>query len=375
MPFERLGDLQRILVVRLDNIGDLIMLSPALKALRAAYPKASITLMVSPGGAEAADLLPWIDTIFPWKASWQEIGQNFPGTIEQEFGLIDEIRSKAFDAAFIFTSFSQSPYPPAYISYLAGVKARIGQSKEFGGKLLTHWVKPLPDAEYQVDRNLHLLSSIGIPVTDSPMEIRIPEQDARSANELLSQAGLERDEAFFLLAPGASAAARRYPVERFAEIAAHLAASTGEKIVVIGSSRETHLAEPFHSAADTHPGILPLFGKTSIGEYAAIVARSSLVLSNNSASMHLGEALQRPMAIFYSGTDLLSQWAPRNTPVLILNRTVSCSPCYAFQCPYHLECLEISPDEAVGHILAFLKQLDSRTYQKQMSPLSMEELK
>ncbi len=97
-----------------------------------------------------------------------------------------------------------------------------------------------------------------------------------------------------------------------------------------------------------------LAGETTIPELAAIIGRSALVLANDSGPMHIADALRRPMVILFSGTELERQWAPRNAPALLLRRETTCSPCYAFACPYGMECLDISPDEVAAAALRLL---------------------
>lgn len=344
----------RILVVRLDNIGDVIMLSAALRELRAALPHAHITLMTSPAGAQVTEMLPWVDQVMVWRAVWQEIKPRFDDGLEQEWELVNLLKAGKYDRAYLFTSFSQSPHPPAYACYLAGIPERIGQSKEFGGFLLTHWVKPEPDAGYQVDRNLHLLRESGIPVNDDRIELHIPPRVETEVDAILSGMGIAPREDFILAAPGASAAARRYDPRRFTEVCWRVSAGAGLRVIAVGTEREREVMAPFIQAATAHPGILPLIGQTSVAQLAAIIRRSNLVLANNSASLHMAEAFQRPVAVFYSGTEYLTQWAPRYAPVKLFNRPVECSPCYPFECPFEMQCLDIDPREAAGEIVAFL---------------------
>src|SRR5512140_929377 len=125
--------MDRLLVIRLDNIGDVVMLGPALRSLRAARPLAHITLLASPAGNQVAPLLPWINKTIPWRASWQNISAHASTEPQKEWELANLLSAGHYDAAFIFTSFSQSPYPPAFACYMAGIPVRIGQSREFGG--------------------------------------------------------------------------------------------------------------------------------------------------------------------------------------------------------------------------------------------------
>jgi ADP-heptose:LPS heptosyltransferase len=278
---------------------------------------------------------------------------------------VDEIRERGFDAAIIFTSFTQSPHPPAYICYLAGIPLRIAQSKEFGGGLLTQWVRPLGDEAHQVDRNLHLLRSAGFELAGAHLEIRIPEDAQARADELLAAAGIAPDRPFIALAPGASAAARRYDPERFGSVAAALGGrmhpATGQPlaVVLLGSQREIDLIGGM--AAARRPGVVSLAGQTSVPELAGVINRAALVLANNSGPLHLADALQRPMVIMYSGTEWETQWQPRVAPATLMRRPTPCSPCFAFQCPYNMECLDFQPEEVAATALAMLERTHNRT--------------
>jgi ADP-heptose:LPS heptosyltransferase len=350
----------RVLVVRLDNIGDVIMLGPALRAMRANLPHARLTLMATPGGSQAAPLLPWIDDVMIHRVLWQDISGTWPLDPARELALVEEIRSRRFDAVIIFTSFTQSPHPPAYVCYLAGIPLRIGQSKEFGGGLLTRWVRPLGDESHQVDRNLHLLRTTGFDLAGTHLEVRVPAEAQARTDELLASAGVLPGRPFIALAPGASAAARRYDPERFGRVAAALSGRahpiTGEPmtVVLLGAQREIDLIGGM--AVATMPGSVSLAGQTSVPELAGVIRRAALVLANNSGPLHLADALNRPMLIMYSGTEWETQWQPRVAPATLMRRPTPCSPCFAFQCPYNMECLDFQPEEVVEAALKMLAQ-------------------
>src|SRR5437660_10049284 len=97
---------RNILVVRMDNIGDVVMLGPALRAIKETSPQARITLLASPAGATAAGMLPWVDEVITWQAVWQDVGNKMPFDPEYERELVGLLASYHFDAALIFTSFS-----------------------------------------------------------------------------------------------------------------------------------------------------------------------------------------------------------------------------------------------------------------------------
>lgn len=356
MPQQLPDSFERILTIRLDNIGDVVMLGPALRALREAYPGAQITLLGSPSGSQAAPLLPWVDETISWRASWQEIAENPIVAPQKERDLVHILTQRHFDAAFLFTSFAQSPYPPAYACMLAGIPVRVGQSKEFGGAILSHWVHPLPDLIHQVDRNLHLLRAVEIPVRTDALELQVQPADQQRVEKLLARLHIQKSQPYLALAPGASAAARRYSEARFAEAARTLVSTTGLPILIIGGPREASAYPTLETLAHQHPRVHSLIGQTSVPEMAGLIQHAQLVLANNSSAMHISAAFHRPMVILFSGTEVLEQWAPRDQSARFLNIRTPCSPCYNFNCPYQMECLDLHPQEVAAAALALLKE-------------------
>ncbi|WP_016866122.1 MULTISPECIES: glycosyltransferase family 9 protein [Fischerella] len=204
--------MHNILVMRLDNIGDVIMTSPALRAIKENLPNCRLTLMASPGGAQAAALLPWVDEVLPWRVLWQDLGK-LDFNPEREWELVKILQAGEFDAAIIFTSFSQSPHPAAFVCYLAGIPSRWGESKELGNGVLTLEVPAAPDEIHQVERNLRLIEAGGFEVSDRSLCIQIPETAQKEALSLLL--GSNQDDncqfpPYFLLNPWTSCQSRNY---------------------------------------------------------------------------------------------------------------------------------------------------------------------
>ena len=335
---------RNLLAVRLDNAGDVVMLGPALRAIKTTSPECQITLLASPAGSKAAPLLPWIDSVLAWRSIWQDLGQ-LPFDPARENELIQLVAKHSFDAAVIFSSFSQTPHVAAYVCYLAGIPLRAGESKEFGGGTLSTELRDTPDEIHQVDRNLRLVRALGFMHIDPALQIAIPDASREDVARRLYNAGISPDQPLALLHPGASADARRYPTDRFQQVAELLQARRWP-VVVTGSERERDLLEIVVGDNDA----IPVFTDLSIQEFAALVARASTVICGNTLPLHLADATRTPVVALYSGTELVSQWGPRFTPSRVLQRATGCTPCYRFSCPIGLPCLDFDPEEVVAAV-------------------------
>ncbi|GEL19939.1 glycosyltransferase family 9 protein [Pseudonocardia asaccharolytica] len=327
-----------MLLVRADNLGDVVMLTPAIRALRAFAPRARFDLLASPAGAAAAPLIPELDDVLAVPAIWQQLPGpgDGAGAREREWALVERIRGRGYDTMLVFTSFSQSPWPAAHLGLLAGVGTRVVHSREFGGAVATHWVTPPPDDTHQVDRGLDLLAAVGVPARGGRLRLRIPDADVRAAAELLGQPA-----PFALVVPGASCSARRYPAERFGAAAAAIAAA-GLPVRVAGPEDEAALvADVVRAAAHPRVSALPA---TTLPRFAAVVARAAVALTNNSGGMHLADALGTPVVAAYAGTEQIGDMRPRTVPAALLGVTVPCSPCRLLRCPYRHECLDVPPE-------------------------------
>ncbi|HEY0812645.1 MAG TPA: glycosyltransferase family 9 protein [Pseudonocardia sp.] len=342
IPWNELG---RLLVVRPDNLGDVLLAGPAIAALRRAAPHARLDLLASPAGAAAAALLPEVDDTVVARVSWQQIETTAePPDTE----LVATLAERHYDAAVLLTSFSQSPWPAGYALQRAGVPVRAGTSKEFGGTALTHWVPAPDDGLHQVDRALYLLRRLGIADATPNLHARVPAQGRAAARAALTAAGVAPDGAYAVVLPGASCPARRWPAERFRAAAAQLA-HDGLPVVVSGPAAERELVDGI--TADAPPGIVGMAGGLDVAGLAGLLAGAAVAVTNNSGGMHLADAVGTPVVALFAGTEDEGQFRPRSVPAAVLRMPTWCSPCRQFRCPFGLECLDITPAAVVAAAL------------------------
>ncbi|MGE0227724.1 MAG: glycosyltransferase family 9 protein [Dehalococcoidia bacterium] len=177
--------------------------------------------------------------------------------------------------------------------------------------------------------------------------------DAAQAAADAALASLCMSRPFVLLAPGASAPARRYPARHFAEVA-RATAEAGLSVLVTGSQGERGLLESVVDGAG-HPdacGIVP----ADIPMLAGLVRRAGAIIANNSLPMHLADAFRVPAVILYAGTDLEAHWRPRFAAARLLCRPVDCAPCHGIECAHALECLDVPPAGVVAALHELLRQ-------------------
>src|SRR5947209_5698442 len=174
---------QNVLCVRLDALGDVLMTTPALRALKESHPSRRLTLLTSPAGAEVARLVPEVDEVLVYDAPW--VKATAPrADCQPEFAMVERLRQRRFDAAVIFTVYSQNPLPPALLCFLAEIPLRLAHCRENPYQLLTHWVPdPEPDrlARHDVRRQLDLVAEVGCRTACDRLSVRVPAGARRAA--------------------------------------------------------------------------------------------------------------------------------------------------------------------------------------------------
>jgi ADP-heptose:LPS heptosyltransferase len=343
-PAIRWDALERLLVVRPDNLGDVLLAGPAIAALRAAAPRARLDLLASPAGAPAAALLPEVDEVVVARVSWQQIETTAE---PPDRDLVVRLAARHYDAAVILTSFSQSPWPAGYALQQAGIPVRAGTSKEFGGTALTHWVPAPDDGLHQVDRALHLLGRLGVASLGHRLHADVSMTARADALAALGTAGHDPDGPYAVVLPGASCPARRWPADRFRAAAALLAGS-GLPVVVSGPASERDLVDDVASGT---PRVTALAGALDVPGLAGLLRGAAVAVTNNSGGMHLADAVGTPVVALFGGTEDEDQFRPRSVPAAVLRVPTWCSPCRQFRCPFALECLDVAPQDVVGAAL------------------------
>ena len=332
---------RRVLAVRLDALGDVLMTTPALRAIRASLPDGQLALLTSPAGGTVAEHIPEVDETIVASVSWMKA--TSPGlSPDADLALVERLRDGRFDGAVIFTVHTQSPLPAALVCRLAGIPLRLAHCRENPYGLLTDWV-PEPETDgptrHEVERQLALVRTVGFATPDATLSFRVPPDAARRVRALVSDIGIGRDSPWVILHPGASAPSRRYAPDRFVAAACELVAERW-RIVVTGSEEERGLVDRI--VRGIGPAAVSLAGRLSVGELGALIALAPVLVSNNSGPVHLAAAVGTPVVDVYALTNV--QHTPWAVPHRVLNRPVPCAGCLRSICPLGTNaCLDVDP--------------------------------
>lgn len=292
-------DCKNILCIRPDNMGDLLMTGPAIRALKESTG-AMITVLTSSMAAGAARLIAEIDDIIIYNLPWIKAEKTVPADSFNE--IVAEIRERRFDAAVIFTVYSQNPLPAAMLAYLAGVPRRLAYCRENPYGLLTDWMpdkEPYTEIKHQVRRDLDLVASVGAFTANDKLSVNVNDDFWENIQNKLVMKGVNLSKPWLLLHPGVSEKKREYPEALWIETAQGLPA--GFQLLITGAASEKPLTDRLQSGIGAQA--FSLAGIFSLAEFILLIRKSPLVISVNTGTIHLAAATGTPVIVLYALTN------------------------------------------------------------------------
>jgi ADP-heptose:LPS heptosyltransferase len=280
--------------------------------------------------------------------------------------VVELLRGREFDAAIIFTVYSQSPLPAALMCHLADIRLRLAHCRENPYGLLTHHVpepEPAQGVRHEVRRQLDLVATVGAVTDDERLRLTVPDAERERADDLLADLEIERDRPWAIVHPGASAPSRRYPPERWAEVCRALARDHGVQLLLTGDAGEVALVESVRTAAGVP--VRSLAGRLDLPTLAALIEAAPLLMAGNTGPVHAAAAVGTPVVDVYALTN--PQHTPWGVPNRVLSHDVPCRWCYKSVCPegHHLCLRGVAASEVVEAALA-LTAAPSVSYSRPM---------
>lgn len=337
-----------ILCIRLDYLGDVLMCTPAIRAIRQSRPGRTITLLASGSGAAAVPYIAEIDAVVEYAAPWMK--SSNPHQANTELELVQALQSRRFDAAVIFTTYSQSALPAALLCYLAGIPLRLAHCRENPYRILTDWVpdpEPGKEVRHEVRRQLDLAATIGCRTADETLSFKVPESDLAWARRRLAALDIDPLQPWMVVHPGATAPSRRYPAHHWAQVTRELTQTLGYQVVFTGGAGEAMLIDEIRSGM---PMTHTLAGELDLGKLGAVISLASVVISNNTGPAHLAAAIGTPLVDLYALTN--PQHMPWQARSRVLFHDVPCRFCYKSVCPQgHHACLDkVEPSQVIAAV-------------------------
>jgi ADP-heptose:LPS heptosyltransferase len=352
---------KRILAIRLDNLGDVLVTTPALHAIKTSLPDATLTLLAGPVGAQVAHLDPDIDDVIVYQAAWMDPWHKLPQDSSREQRMIETLRERQFDGAIIFTSYHQSPLPAAYLCYLADIPLRVAASIDGPGSLLTTRHKHPEQLMHEVEYGLDLVQAIGLETSQRDLVLSVPDVARIAMRNLLSTKVGDGIGPLIVVHPGCSMPARTYPWEMYAGVIDLLVKQLGATVFLTGMDDERELVERIlaHARPETRRSAHALAGELSFPLLCALIEAADLTITNNTGPMHISAAVKTPVIALFALTNPPEQWGPWHVPHRLLYHDVACRICYSRVCPYGHECLRlVAPQMVVNASVQLLQKVE-----------------
>ena len=337
----------KILVIRLDRIGDVVLSLPAVSAIRERFPDASISVMVRPAVRELVEGHPDVDEVISYGYEKKGPHRFFLGYVR----FLKEIIERRFDVAFVLHPSRRSVLIPA----LAGIPYRVGLDTG-DSFLLTH---KAPDKRYEGAKHeseyaldvVRAFAATNLYSQKPKIELSLSDRE-RASQKLKDAFGGNVPEQILAFHAGASCPSKRWPLERFAELGRRIVRESGASIVILGGGEEKSASEAL--AGKIGPRAVTLAGKLNLKESAAVLAQAGLLVSNDSGPAHVAAAVgARTVVIFGRNKAGLSpvRWKPLGEGHRWIQKDVGCQVCLAHRCPIEFECLKAVTVEEVFSLL------------------------
>jgi len=336
-----LPEVKRILVVERLSVGDMVSVTPVLRALHERFPKAKIDILVNPHIKDLIETLPYLNKVYNF--SDKELKSNYKQ-------IVHEYKNNNYDLGVIIR---HGTYQISKLLKDSKVKFRIGSAKAGllvgRGFFLHRKAKAYLKTRHVVDLNLDVIRTIGINPKNPKTELKIQDE---VKNQVTKKLNLNKKDFVIGIHPGSKGIcsikhpSHLWPVERYAYVADQLSKKYKAKIVFSGAKNELPLIKKIESLMKTKPIIAT---DLNMKEFVSLIDRMDMLFSNDTAAAHVAAALDTPLVIIF-GPQTPKLWKPWNDKVIVLYKNNKCTACQRYECKLKtVECLKaISPTEVLN---------------------------
>ena len=318
------SDVRRIVVIKLDHIGDVILSIPTIANLRFHFPRASITMVVNSSSEPIVRYIPHTDEVICYNARFFDRstsvkmfdfarGIRFAREMKRRnFDLVVDLRGSF--ASLFFALMTKSTYRIDRGTYL--VQRKLGRAS----------IK----SEHEAEVNLNILAGAGIPTPNRELSLHLTQEDLNSADDLLRECeDLDSDSPVIVIHPGSPTSLKRWPADRYARLANQLSQGYNARIVLVGGKGEKQIVRSIFSLMNGHA--IDLSGRTTLGQLAAVLQKADLFIGNDSGPMHLASASGTKVIGLFGPTSP-ERFAPYGKRYTALRMENDCPPCMNNKC-------------------------------------------
>ncbi len=321
---------EKILIIQTAFLGDVILCTPLIKGVRKKFPQSKIFFLAISQTSGLLQNNPYLDQIMVYDKKNKEKG------IFHYLDLIKKIKTENLDLAFIPHRSLRS----ALLAYLAGIPQRVGFDKSAGSFLFTKKIKYVQN-QLETQRDLSLLETKSFSENDFLPELFPSEGDFRYVEDLFRDWGIKEGDKVVGIAPGSVWETKRWLPERFGQVANLLMEKSKAKVIFLGGKEDESLCLKISKEMRNKPFVAA--GKTTPLQSVALISRCKVVLSNDTAPMHMAVAMRTPVVAIFGSTIPEFGFAPAGKDDVIVQREVYCRPCGIHgrrKCPEkHFRCM------------------------------------
>ncbi|MFH0731984.1 MAG: glycosyltransferase family 9 protein [Candidatus Omnitrophota bacterium] len=317
--------IHNILFITLSNIGDVVLTLPVLGVLKREFPEAKFTVMVSPRAKEIFQNDPAISKI---------ISYDKHISLFEKLRLGLRLRKKNFD---LVVDLRSTLYP-------------LLINAAYRTKLLNKMQKARVHKRYA---HLSKLKSLGINIEDASYKLLFNDDNKRNMDTLLKQLNMSQEDKIIAVAPGAKSHTKQWQVSGFARLCQKLNKELGLKVLLVGTSDDKETISQVLSAGlnDTYD----ISARTSIYELAYLLSKCRLLITNDSAPMHIADIVDIASVAIFGPTDYI-KYRPMKSDSIVIRKDLNCSPCERAQCEFNLECMKgVTVDEVFEAVKGLLR--------------------
>jgi lipopolysaccharide heptosyltransferase II len=345
-------DPKKILVIRADRIGDMILATPIFEPLKERYPKAKITCLASSLSSPLIEGNPYIDDIMVYDPPWfdPQKGHKF---FRDYLHLWRTICARRFDMAIDLRG---NCYNFFFLMFLTRISQRVSFDAALGAFLLTHPV-PFEPGKHETDYFLDIVVALGGKPVEKPQPVLILLDKERMFAEGFFRANnITSEDVVIAIHPGAGVKRvyKRWPEDRYVKLCKLLVQEYDAKLIISGSQAEFDLADRIKNQIGEH-AVLAAGAVKRLKDLAAVLQRCSVCIGTSTGIIHIAAAVGVPVIVL-CGPEDPRRWRPLSNNHTLIKKDVPCRPCREETCHYEGRCLRLTtPEEVLAAVEAYVQ--------------------